>query len=450
LRDKKTEISKNYPYERVIYMRIGVIADDLTGANDTGVKLSQKGIKTSVNFDMKDIDNLQSVVYDTDSRYMQKELAYKAVFQIACAYKDQGFTFIYKKMDSTIRGNVGTELDAVYDVFKPDFIIIAPGYPSSGRVIKDGQIYLHGKRLDFSEYGESPIDTECDYDLLHKIKKQSKYKVTLFTSHDLNETRIVSKMSESYKAGIPYLVFDSVNESDLQKIAFFVSQSQYKVIWSGSSGLINYLPAVYHLEKKVEKITPTIVGEIPSLTVIGSFNDVTMLQLKRVLKEKKIKGFKINFKPLLKNNDEKKSEIIRIVNEAIEHANCGYNILIYASSSIQEVQQALELGKVYGMDSTQVCSTIVQALGEIAKRITDKKQFKGIIMTGGDTAKQVCLHLEAKGIELIDEMSPIIPIGRLIGKKTMYTITKGGGIGNEESLVAAMKWIERESWEEVP
>ncbi|MCM3711692.1 four-carbon acid sugar kinase family protein [Sporosarcina luteola] len=424
-------------------MKIGIIADDLTGANDTGVKLAQKGIKTSVVFqlNLEMIGSLHSIVYDTDTRYSDTQDAFNAVKQASIFFKKNGFEFIFKKMDSTIRGNVGIELDALYEVFKPDFIIIAPGFPKSGRVLREGQIYLNGIRLDQSDYAESPTDGAFDYDLVQKLKRQSKYKTALFTTDDLNED-IYDKLNKKFKEQIPFLVFDSEEENDLKEIAEYISQSHYNVIWCGSSGLINYLPEAYNFKTKNEQSLPiSRNGKSPTLTIIGSFNDVTLKQLKILLKESNTRGFKIDVPRLLENSIEKENEINRIAIDCLKKAEEGYNIVIYASSDKSEVVQALELGRTSGKNAAEICSEIADALGRITLQLTSKKKFSGLVMTGGDTAKKVSNHLNAIGIELIDELSSAIPIGRIIGKQNISTITKGGSIGDENSLVSSVEFL---------
>jgi uncharacterized protein YgbK (DUF1537 family) len=136
-------------------MRIGMIADDLTGANDSGVQLSRYGLKTSVRFNFTDEElssNEESgsdgaIVIDTDSRSIEKDEAYRRVREAANFLKENQFDVIYKKIDSTLRGNLGAEVDAVYDEFQPNFVIIAPGYPSNGRKIDSGHLYLNGAPL---------------------------------------------------------------------------------------------------------------------------------------------------------------------------------------------------------------------------------------------------------------------------------------------------------------
>src|SRR5699024_7193803 len=118
--------------------RIGIIADDLTGANDSGVQLIEEGIDTSVFFDIPErYDNLDNgIVIDTNSRALTKEKAFAVTKQAGEFLKQKGYETIYKKMDSTLRGHIGTELQALYHTFQPTFIFVAPAYPALGRTMK--------------------------------------------------------------------------------------------------------------------------------------------------------------------------------------------------------------------------------------------------------------------------------------------------------------------------
>lgn len=99
-------------------MNLAIIADDLTGANDSGVQLARHGLKTTVLFDMdnESVRNYEAVVFDTDSRSINQLDAYEKVKQVAEFLTQAGFKSIFKKLDSTMRGNIGAEIDAIYEI----------------------------------------------------------------------------------------------------------------------------------------------------------------------------------------------------------------------------------------------------------------------------------------------------------------------------------------------
>lgn len=63
---------------------------------------------------------------------------------------------VYKKIDSTLRGNLGAEIKAVADVFKPDIVIIAPAYPANQRITIGGYHLLEGKPIELTEIANAP------------------------------------------------------------------------------------------------------------------------------------------------------------------------------------------------------------------------------------------------------------------------------------------------------
>lgn len=123
--------------EEITLDRIAVIADDLTGASDSGVQFARKGLRTQVIFDWLGLsdgkDSLDTVVIDTDSRSIPGSMAYDRVSQAAYVLKQKGFTSIYKKLDSTLRGNLGQEIKAVMDVYGFEAAAVVPAFPRIGR-----------------------------------------------------------------------------------------------------------------------------------------------------------------------------------------------------------------------------------------------------------------------------------------------------------------------------
>src|ERR671920_1591119 len=87
-------------------MLIAIIADDLTGAADTGVQFVHAGYRTAVFFRATEVltDDLDAVVFDTDSRAMPAGFAARRV--VDATHAARGARIVYKKLDSTLRGNI--------------------------------------------------------------------------------------------------------------------------------------------------------------------------------------------------------------------------------------------------------------------------------------------------------------------------------------------------------
>jgi len=102
---------------------IYVIADDLTGANDTGVQFTKKGYNSRVSiFDKSAAQNipesLDVFVMDTETRELKSKIAREKLRSILKKLNINKNDMIYKKVDSTLRGNVGDEIEEIKDFFK--------------------------------------------------------------------------------------------------------------------------------------------------------------------------------------------------------------------------------------------------------------------------------------------------------------------------------------------
>src|SRR5690554_571562 len=122
-----------------------IIADDLTGANDSGVQLSKQGLKTRVYIDpLNWQDNSQSnnlfkgdvLVIDTETRDLNGQEAAEATRKIInkLQLKQSKDAIFYKKIDSTLRGNIGKELEVLMDFLDKDLCILAPSFPGNKRL----------------------------------------------------------------------------------------------------------------------------------------------------------------------------------------------------------------------------------------------------------------------------------------------------------------------------
>ena len=142
--------------------KIIIIADDLTGANATGVLLVQQGFKAATFINLDKYKSMQNDDYDilsinTDSRAIKKEEAYKRVKSIVELFKDEDVKLFAKRIDSTLRGNIGAEISAILDNVKDDtYAIVVPSFPASGRACVGGYLMVHQVPLEKTAVATDP------------------------------------------------------------------------------------------------------------------------------------------------------------------------------------------------------------------------------------------------------------------------------------------------------
>ncbi|WP_045519040.1 four-carbon acid sugar kinase family protein [Neobacillus niacini] len=422
-------------------MKLAIIADDLTGANDSGVQLARHGLKTTVLFDMDEtsVSNYEAVVFDTDSRSIDQQEAYVKVKRAAEFLKMAGFTNIFKKLDSTMRGNIGAEIDAVYDVLKPDFVMIAPGYPKNNRIIFQSTHYLKGVPLGETEISKDPKTPVTTSYLPELLQEQTKHAIGTITVDDLNqgEKFVQEKLNDYFEKDTIYIIIDSTEESHLEQILDYTKTLTYQFTWVGSAGMANYLPNHYAIPKKQDDLViPTT--STPILTVIGSVNKNSRAQLKVLLENTNVHAIPFESYKAVTDDTERTSEIRKVYHEAVQKAQEGQDVVIYSTAEKEDIEKAWVTGASRGLSHTEISNEIVKAMGTVCAVLLEEGYFKGVSMTGGDTAKQICSLWDIKGFELLDELEIGVPISKFLGKDDLYVVTKAGGFGSDDVFINAL------------
>ncbi|HEX9046828.1 MAG TPA: four-carbon acid sugar kinase family protein, partial [Verrucomicrobiae bacterium] len=135
---------------------IGVIADDLTGAAELGAVGLRHGLSAEIIRAGKPSGTADLVCVDTDSRSCEPAAAGKRAAAAAKMLRTAGAEWIYKKVDSVLRGQVTAEVEAVLRQLRLDRALLLPANPSLGRTIRDGQYFVHGKPINKTEFARDP------------------------------------------------------------------------------------------------------------------------------------------------------------------------------------------------------------------------------------------------------------------------------------------------------
>ena len=141
-----------------------IIADDLTGALDTGIKFAMRGARTitvTVSSSQDLVSHLHGgyevVSVNASSRHMPGPQAADLVSSLVSTCLDEGIGYIYKKTDSVLRGNIACELEGVKKASGVSFIPFIPSYPEMKRTVEDGTMYVGGVPLAQTELADDPF-----------------------------------------------------------------------------------------------------------------------------------------------------------------------------------------------------------------------------------------------------------------------------------------------------
>lgn len=429
-------------------MRISVISDDLTGASDCGGQLVRFGLKVSVVVQehSKKMNDYDAVIYNTDSRSVSGFEAYERVKKVCDTIKSGPVDLVYKKIDSTMRGNIGEEINAIYDSFSPDFVIIAPAFPVNGRKVINGIHYLNSVKLENTEVAKDPKTPVRDSEIKRLIENQSKRKVEHISFQEIHQgyDTIMDKLVSCKNNQISYITVDSVQESDLEKLVELIHQTDFSVVWVGSAGLMNYLPEIYGM-KQVQKTLPMTIHREPVLLVVGSVSATGRSQLEHLLNYSDTVGLEMDSAKVLQDKDVKAMELTRILSGAKESFLQGKNVVLYSSNNVFETRK---IGEQLGYDAVKISNIISMVLGEFAAEIIRLHDLKYLFLTGGDTAQQVFLQLHANEFILMDEVESGIPLGRVSADKELFIVTKAGNFGSKEVMLKAVYKLHGREYDE--
>ena len=131
-----------------------IVADDLTGSNATCSLLKKVGLRAASIFQLPKtkIETIDVISYSTDSRGISNEEAYEIVKDAVSFLKSEETLLYNKRIDSTLRGNIGSEMDAMLEQLEEDRIaVVVPAYPDSGRIVVNKIMLVNGILLENSD-----------------------------------------------------------------------------------------------------------------------------------------------------------------------------------------------------------------------------------------------------------------------------------------------------------
>ena len=246
--------------------RLVVIADDITGAFDTGVQFSKRGASVQVAVGARlgeEAPRADVVVIDAETRHRTARDAYHETYRIASAVGAWRAPHLYVKTDSGLRGNIGPTIKAVLDATGEDFAAFAPAYPDINRVTRDGCQWVDGQRIEDSVYGR---------DLFEPVRTSRVGQ--LLSPYGLNVCECKAPCKLAYGPSTA-AVFDAECNEDFHRIARLIRDEGRLRVTAGCAAFAASLPAYFGLPDRAAE-APEV--HAPLVIVCGSLNPVTRYQ----------------------------------------------------------------------------------------------------------------------------------------------------------------------------
>lgn len=414
-----------------------IVADDFTGALDTGVQFTKKGITTLVTTNediaMDKIDSdVQVLVVDVESRHVSSEIAYERVKKVAKSAKQCNIPHVYKKTDSALRGNIGSELQAVLDAYDEKELFFLPAFPKIGRTTKEGYHYLDGVPINESVFGQDPFEPVRYSYIPQIIKEQSDVPVQILS---VNSDRLLDQLP---KDKIIY-VFDAETGEDLEANGQLLKKNNKLKMLAGCAGFAEFLPELLGIKTRTQNVS---IHDIGMIVVSGSVNQITLNQL-NYAKECGFFTHILQPQQKLDKNFPSSAQGEEFISYFDEQYKKTRRVVLEAVSNREEMKLADEYAVANGINFDDMRDIIANNIGEMIAAIMKRNDRTTLVVFGGDTLIAIIERMGCEGIVPITEITPGVVMARAVGKQYSFNIvTKSGGFGEKDVIEKIEKFLQ--------
>ena len=347
-----------------------VLADDATGALECASVLAGLGLDVALTLDAAPQVRCGMLVADTESRHLLAAEAGRRMARWAdCT------AAMFKKTDSTLRGNIAVELLAL---LSRGPVVYVPAYPKLGRTVQDGRLLVNGIPVDQTEFAR---------DALHPVR--SSVVADLFPAGSVVPVRDAPELARFLALGEAKIaICDAAAEEDLQAIAESLRGKEVTV--AGPTGFIGPWASLGTFPRKLPEVAPVVRKW---LVVCGSRHPQSRRQA-----------------------------------HLAEHS--GLTVLLSAQEKLSQEAAATDL-------AGRAVKCIGERIGKCSQGPAGRPVLPlGVVVMGGDTAWALW---RALGISDLTTLPEVLPGVAACLAGDLLFVTKAGGFGEDDLVARVME-----------
>lgn len=424
---------------------VGIIADDLTGANDTALQFHLRGANTKILLDSsctpQEKEGTEVWALSSESRNVEEWEAVSRVEKAVKSFVENfSFDYYYKKIDSTLRGHIAVETLTMLDILGYDAAIIIPAFPQEGRITVGGYHLLKGVPLGRTEMAMDPHSPILESHVPTLLKSQLKdERKDLVGTIDLKTVMngagpILIKINELIKEGKKLIVADSTSITDIEQIALAIKKCDKNLLPTGTAAGAQVLGKFWlsGIEKERETLK---LEKLPKFIVSGTATQITAEQIAKL--EQSDDYDNVNF-IALDIKDILNGVCDELVERVINNLKSGVTVVVHTSHLITNFDGFSDDSFNAELTKEKLATKITDYLAELTRRVLE--QINVILITlGGETSYKCCKAINSNELKLVDEVAPAISICSDINKK--WIVTKSGNLGNTKTLIEILNYF---------
>lgn len=432
-------------------MDIAIIADDFTGANANGALLTAKGFSSATclsadTWDPRNFSAYTAVAVNAESRLLSRDKARNAVYAAVMLFASAKPALLSKRVDSTLRGNVGAELEAALKGMDDAYghseamAVLVPSYPSSGRICVGGYLIVHGVPLERSPIAKDAATPINNTSVLKIIAEQSAVKCGFVPLEKIlcGPDSIIGAIMELKRSGCRVAVCDAVSDEDIAAIAQALAGVDFPLLAVDPGPFTAELAAV-----RVK--APRAQYENRVFLSVGSTSELTRTQLEALRLAHPCHIVTVDVHKVLAGGDMQNKERQRVLKALGTHPAEATVLGICTAAEPEDVFSMEEMSKRLGFAPSAISQMINDFLSGITLEMLGQPEmrFGGLYASGGEVTVSTIRALGANGFTVRDQVLPLAVYGHVIGGKhpDMPMITKGGFVGDQNSLVECVEYL---------
>ncbi|MPV36286.1 3-oxo-tetronate kinase [Georgenia subflava] len=403
-------------------IRLGAIADDLTGATDLAITLTAAGFRSAVVVGHEAVttelgEQADAVVVALKSRTSPVDQAVSASLAALDALQRIGAERFYFKycstFDSTPEGNIGPVTEALLDALDEDATVVCPSFPANGRTVYQGHLFVGSQPLDESPMRHHPLTPMTDSNLVRLMAAQTRATVGLVPLQEVHRgsSALREVLMSRARDGVRHLVVDAVTDDDLRTVA---EAAGHLKLLTGGSGLAQGLDG-----PRARAQEPITVRDRRRVVLSGSASSMTQTQVRHGLEE----GDGVQLDP-----SALRADLAGCVGGIVARALAGpaTPFVVYATAAPSDVRN---------LDDAPL---IEEALGAIAHDLVDRG-VDSLVVAGGETSGAVVSALDITDLRLGPTLSPGVAWARAARRSgdDVMVVLKSGNFGGADLFTTA-------------
>lgn len=415
--------------------KLGVIADDFTGATDIASFMVNAGWKVVLFNGVPDetfaADEIDAIVIALKSRSVPAQEAVNQSLAASDWLKAQNCMrqlFKYcSTFDSTAQGNIGPVTEALMKNLNTSVTLICPAVPDNGRTIVYGHLFVKGELLNESGMQHHPV-TPMTHSSLKKLMEAQSTGLCGYVTLDTvkNHPEQIAAQLETLRAEqVKYLIFDVLDNADLMTVAR--ATADFPLV-TGAAGLGYAIASLDRQQQGSTRSAIKVEAKGFSVVLSGSCSSMTNQQV----------DFYQQHAPSLALDVEKiihdAGYLQTVVDWVRHHANATLAPLVYATQPPQVIEM---IQKTYG---AEFVSERIERFFSVLAQMLSQADFNKFIVAGGETSGAVTQGLKIRGMVIGEAVAPGVPWTQVLDEKK-WVILKSGNFGNREFFMKAQEYF---------